>query len=197
MTKLRMHPDRGGDHWNATVINEAYAVLIDPAQRAAYDATRKSAGMGPETQSEAPEEPSTCRFCGAAHGLPGRPHDAAVCSTCNTPLAPVSHERLESGQRAVHRIVRRMALSYFTGWPAQGPYPAETRDLSLHGVRFVCRNSVMVGKLLKIECEALTALVRVLACAENDERDWRWLIRAELVTARFKRARGAFVSGRA
>jgi len=39
MHKLRQHPDLGGDHWNATVINEAYAVLIDAVRRAAYDKT--------------------------------------------------------------------------------------------------------------------------------------------------------------
>ena len=37
MQRLRMHPDLGGDHWNASLINEAYTVLMDPEQRAAYD----------------------------------------------------------------------------------------------------------------------------------------------------------------
>ena len=35
MTKLRRHPDLGGDHFTATLINEAYAVLSDPEKRAA------------------------------------------------------------------------------------------------------------------------------------------------------------------
>ncbi len=37
MQKLRQHPDLGGEHWNASVINEAYRVLTDPQARAAYD----------------------------------------------------------------------------------------------------------------------------------------------------------------
>ncbi|MEZ4217257.1 MAG: DnaJ domain-containing protein [Myxococcota bacterium] len=37
MTKLRAHPDLGGEHWNAAVLNAAYAVLRDPRKRAAYD----------------------------------------------------------------------------------------------------------------------------------------------------------------
>jgi len=48
-----------------------------------------------------------------------------------------------------------------------------------------------------VESEALVALVRIVACDENDERDWRWLIRSEYVTVRFRRARGGFLATRA
>ena len=37
MTKLNVHPDRGGDHESAVLINQAYAVLIDPQKRRKYD----------------------------------------------------------------------------------------------------------------------------------------------------------------
>ncbi|MEM7413805.1 MAG: DnaJ domain-containing protein [Myxococcota bacterium] len=37
MQKLRMHPDLGGEHWDAAQISEAYATLSNPARRAAYD----------------------------------------------------------------------------------------------------------------------------------------------------------------
>ncbi len=37
LQKLKMHPDLGGENWNATVINEAYNTLRDPLKRAAYD----------------------------------------------------------------------------------------------------------------------------------------------------------------
>ncbi len=37
MQKLKKHPDLGGDEWDASVINEAYAVLSDKKLRAAYD----------------------------------------------------------------------------------------------------------------------------------------------------------------
>lgn len=37
MQKLKKHPDLGGDEWDASVINEAYAVLSDAKLRAAYD----------------------------------------------------------------------------------------------------------------------------------------------------------------
>jgi curved DNA-binding protein CbpA len=37
LQKLRLHPDLGGENWNATVINEAYNTLRHPLKRAAYD----------------------------------------------------------------------------------------------------------------------------------------------------------------
>jgi curved DNA-binding protein CbpA len=37
LQKLRLHPDLGGDDWNASTVNEAYNVLRHPIKRAAYD----------------------------------------------------------------------------------------------------------------------------------------------------------------
>ena len=37
MQTLKAHPDLGGEHWDAGVINEAYRVLSDPARRQRYD----------------------------------------------------------------------------------------------------------------------------------------------------------------
>ena len=198
MTKLKRHPDLGGDHLTATLINEAYAVLSDPAKRAAYDHDWQSAASGPSAAparpaSAPPRQPAAvCQFCGAAHGFAGRIHATATCTTCNTPLAPAENARLDAGQRAVGRVPRRLRLNYFTGWPGQGPFPAETRDTSLNGLRFVAQAELKVGRLLKVDCEALIALVRVVACDDHSESDWRWLVRAEYVTVRFRRSQGGF-----
>src|SRR6188508_3891940 len=37
MQRLRMHPDLGGDHLTAALINEAFRTIGDPARRALYD----------------------------------------------------------------------------------------------------------------------------------------------------------------
>tara|TARA_R110000782_G_scaffold129164_1_gene220727 strand:- start:772 stop:1863 length:1092 start_codon:yes stop_codon:yes gene_type:complete len=37
MQKLRLHPDLGGKHWNASIINEAYNILRHSEKRAEYD----------------------------------------------------------------------------------------------------------------------------------------------------------------
>jgi len=42
---MKYHPDHGGDSERAKRLNEAYYVLSDPAQRAAYDAYRSAAAI--------------------------------------------------------------------------------------------------------------------------------------------------------
>jgi curved DNA-binding protein CbpA len=37
LQKLRLHPDLGGENWNARIINEAYNTLRNPEKRAVYD----------------------------------------------------------------------------------------------------------------------------------------------------------------
>ncbi len=37
LQKLRLHPDLGGENWNASLINLAYNTLRNPAKRAVYD----------------------------------------------------------------------------------------------------------------------------------------------------------------
>ena len=37
LQKLRLHPDLGGENWNASLVNQAYTTLKNPAKRADYD----------------------------------------------------------------------------------------------------------------------------------------------------------------
>ena len=50
MTTLRMHPDRGGDHETAAVINQAYDVLSDPAKRRALGSRSKAMTFAPASR---------------------------------------------------------------------------------------------------------------------------------------------------
>lgn len=124
MTKLKMHPDLGGDHETAVLINQAYVVLSDPKKRKQYDEMRhtcKSPGRGYQAH-EAPinaSEPSMyqrpgehrtgwdddkprsdaaqkrCLFCGAIFFL--APKAGRYCIQCASPLVlaqPVPNKRL-------------------------------------------------------------------------------------------------------
>ena len=68
MQKLRQHPDLGGEHWNASIINEAYRVLTNKQSRAAYDkslfdeASLGKLGKQHQTQRKQPDSPDDDTF---------------------------------------------------------------------------------------------------------------------------------------
>ena len=62
MSKLKAHPDLGGDHEAAVLINQAYAVLSNVEKRRQYDATlraTKGPATGPRSRA-AGESPAAC-----------------------------------------------------------------------------------------------------------------------------------------
>ncbi|MEZ5563844.1 MAG: J domain-containing protein [Gammaproteobacteria bacterium] len=202
MQKLRMHPDLGGDQWNATLINEAYETLTNPGKRAEYD---RQGGAEPPAAAEAPSLSITaairmlaCVYCHTAHGHGGPIPADALCAACGSPLQPASRQRLETmGKRATSRLARRHPLSYCHGWPLQGPFSGETRDISLGGLQFASVGAVAPAQLLKVSCDPLTAVVQVVACTAVDDPGFPWLVRAEYLTVCFRRSRGAFLSEQA
>ena len=52
MQKLRAHPDLGGEEWNASLINEARKVLLDPVLRAEYDLQLRNTSASVEPSSD-------------------------------------------------------------------------------------------------------------------------------------------------
>jgi hypothetical protein len=199
MQKLRMHPDLGGDEWNATLINEAYQTLMDAARRAEYD---RQGDPEPATTAEtsitAIMRQPVCIYCRTAHGHTGQVPRDAMCAACGSPLQAASRQRLETvGKRATSRLARRYPLNFFHGWPLQGPFSGETRDISLGGLQFVTVGAVVPRQLLKLACDPLSAVVRVVVCTASEDPDFRWLVRAEYLTVYFRRARGALLSEKA
>ena len=117
MTKLKVHPDLGGDHEPAVLINQAYAVLSDPVKRKQYDqmlCSRKSQrrersvdeapidthefssrphrsgacqDVWDDNQSASSAAFQRCLFCGAA--LAFAPRVMEHCVNCASPLTPV------------------------------------------------------------------------------------------------------------
>ena len=92
MQKLRAHPDLGGEEWNASLINEARKVLLDPALRAAYDLQLR------ETNAAADPNSDRMHAQSAAGGRPQPQHDstqseraddtARYATSCKSELKP-------------------------------------------------------------------------------------------------------------
>ena len=127
MQRLRAHPDLGGDNRAATLINEAYAVLTDPARRAAYDATfrpryQRTAPDG--TLPPAPRLPEglqtgtfvVCAFCREPYTHGRKVLADTLCAGCGSPLYPASRQRDASRGRALPRLERNHRVVLFTRW---------------------------------------------------------------------------------
>lgn len=214
MQKLKAHPDLGGDDWDAALINEAFAVVMDPVKRARYDTElrfqARQRGADPEMETGEQQPPptktpqyetgpqKTCPFCHIRQQplAPYGPED--VCPGCRSPLQPALRVELEgSCKRAVSRIAKEGAVRIFTRWPQADPYPGVIVDLSPNGSRIGSPLALAAGTLIKMEGDLLSAVARVVSCLEIAPGvDPSFHLGTEFITLAFAQMRGTFVSTR-
>ena len=190
---------------NAALINEAYAVLTDPAKRAEYDRefqarveeTRTAAGQA--SAESVAKSSGHCLFCGAQHRSSPTAKVNAVCATCGSPLHPATLKRLTAaGRRAIERLPRRHSLTLYTSWPQPQGIAGESRDVSLNGISFVTAERIPPETIVKLDSPLCKAVLRVTnARAERDGAKGFWLIGGEFLSVVFARSRGALVSAKA
>ncbi len=216
MKKLAQHPDLGGDHWNSTLINEAKAVLTDPAKRVEYDqklmefyTLSKLSGFGQGRQQNdqtsgrvSPSEQYTpiiksyCLFCKSPHRGDSHILPDTKCTQCKSPLYPVEKmETEEFSQRAVERIEKNQEISFFTYWPPQKRYKGQIQDLSPNGMLFFTDQKLSRDQVIKIDSNVLWATARVANCRKQGSGlKMGYGIGVEFVTLQFQRSHGTFVS---
>jgi hypothetical protein len=203
MQRLRAHPDLGGDHWNATIINEAYAVLSDPLKRARYDREVHAmlehgrTALRPSPRRESPaRDRQRCLFCAAPHAVAASGPADDHCACCGSPLrAATLHRLTRSGRRAIERLEHRGVLRLYTRWPQRRGIPAECRDLSLNGICFITGASLLPRSVVKLDgplCDAVIEVVHVRHAPAGETAPW--LVGARFLSVAFRRNRGAFVS---
>lgn len=210
MQRLRLHPDLGGSHRHAALINEAYAVLSNPERRARYDrelderlrsgrrqAAKPSApgpgdrGIGPATADDG------CLFCGAAQPESWRMHPDARCLHCGSPLAarppcgPAGKD-----QRLAGRVSKNQALQVFSHWPGT-PIAARSRDISPAGISLVAARPFPPRSILKLAAADWDAVAQVINTRREAQRDAAWIIGARFLGVIFRHSRGTFFSGEA
>ena len=212
MQKLKAHPDLGGDDWNAALINEAFAVVMDPARRARYDAELRLGARrrtpGEATNTGAPPPPAetpgdwtvsgkSCLFCQTAQ-LPTQHYGAQDrCPGCRSPLLRPRRVVLEgSCKRAVTRIAREGAVRIFTRWPQANPHPGVIIDLSPGGSKIGSPLHLPPGAIIKLEGELLSAVARVVSCLGSHDAGITYHLGTEFLTLAFAQTRGTFLSAR-
>lgn len=203
MSTLRVHPDLGGDAEAAARLNAAYAVLIDPEQRRAYDRDLQRLRPRPSaaTRVEAADvgDPAAwladrrCPFCRRA--LPAAVHADTRCADCGSPLFRLPpNERGELfGRRRNPRNARPMAATLRLPGHA-GDVLGRVRDLSLTGIGISSAVPAPPRSPLRVVTGAFDAVAVVVQCRRDAEG---CNLHAELLTLQLLRSQGVFVSAKA
>jgi len=224
MQAMKKHPDLGGDHSEASLINQAYATLSNPEKRSQYDlklqnnahidrkATSKKAPAGARSQVNPAAEISMyataiftkediCPFCKTLHGRHAIEPDSA-CRDCAAPLFRVTQKSDDAiaqenpdWKRAIERIPSDKAISFCSQRPQPSPYTGQLMDISLSGMKFSTDAAIVKNQLLKISSHLGSSVAKVVYCEKDiDKSRSRWLVGVEFLTLQFQRSRGAFIS---
>jgi hypothetical protein len=208
------HPDRGGDAARAAAINHAYAVLGDPARRAAYDRSLRQAQPQPARPITGPAAPApgdpagraaammACAFCAAPV-----PHaQAEDCAACGAPLQPPPRLGVGPGETLetdapTEGDPRRREVRIPRSDRAWMQLPGESEevavridDLSFHGIGLSAGRPVREGTPLRLRAGGFDAVVLVLHCRRAGAD---YALHGRLLTMRMRGRSGTFVNARA
>ncbi len=200
MQRLKMHPDLGGDHLTATLINEAFRTLGHPERRRVYDQwlasgqrhTDSASAAAPGTGAAAT---ASCPFCDSAYERADESVPDRVCTVCGGSLFPVTrHQTDEESRRTVERLPRNMLLIFARRAPDDAPSRGVTLDISLAGMRFQTVASVDIDDRLLIETEFCSAIGIVRSARQRGTDNNAWEIGVQFMTLRVKKQRGGLIS---
>lgn len=218
MQRLKMHPDLGGEHWTAALLNEAFATLVNPEKRASYDKSCRISTVRrqdfqqrlalverssplPDSESRQPARAySKCLFCGARYGsryLADLLHHA-TCNRCESPLFPVAgHEMLNSTKRTFERLPRRMEVTCTLAGQPDSRMEMTTENVSIGGIYVTGEHELTPGQILKVEYWFGKA-VGVVTRVSVDNGWWapRWSAGIRFLTMQVTEGRGVFLTAK-
>ncbi len=216
MRSLKHHPDLGGDQWDAALINEAYEVLSAPEKRKTYDRERRSLGNGLSQIARSPSRAThnraklvlvssihlaspepvrlrICAFCDTENGARRRYVDE-VCGGCGGPLERLVDFTLrDSNTRSTRRIDHQADIHYRVDSSSPDATSAQVVDLSPTGLRFLARQQLTPGDVIKIDSLSLSAIAEVVRSTEETVSGF-FTTGVRFLTLKLRRPRGTFVS---
>lgn len=198
MSKLRLHPDLGGDHEAAVLVNQAYAVLSDRAKRNQYDRSLQKERTRTYPQARGTVAAGTpvthpgCTFCQAE--LPPTIQADTCCLRCESPLVPPPPQPAKKydlfGRRSVPRVSKSDAVTVYPGWQMQA-CSARLRDLSTTGISVITDIALQANQVVRIVSPSFDVLASVISCRPGG---CLFMVHARLVSAKFAKSTGVFVS---
>jgi hypothetical protein len=166
MRELKKHPDLGGSTEEAALLNEAREVLSDPSKRAAYDDELFLEFIhAPRSHLKKPAPLAFCLICKSPLSQVQAP--GGTCPVCRTPV--ISGRLPEAGQpkgRSIERVKIADPIYYHSSWPGEAR-KGRMIDFSPRGVRFVAKEALMTGTVLKISCTLFQASGKITNVCEE------------------------------
>ena len=217
MQKLKLHPDLGGDEWDASVLNEAYATLSHNEKRAAYDqqilhsikktspaehSNRQTGSVNKNADvKKSPEywkDPSVCPFCGTPKPVRSSyNHRSSECSRCSSPLKTVVRiEITGKSKRKIERILHNTPIRIYTNPENTTTTSGVIRNLSPQGMQFITAIDLDNEKIIRIVSDVLSATARVCYC-KQENMPGHYTIGVTFLTLQFHDQLGTFFSGSA
>jgi len=165
MKEMKAHPDVGGEHSSAYIINEAYETLSDCGRRAEYD---KKLKMRPVE--------SYARYMNKMKSV----HQKKTLHRNN--------------QRSYSRIKKNGKLHYSFSLLTPDR-TANMLDISPKGVRFMCSEELKQESKVRIKSPLLKALVKVVNSRKTVLNEKMcYTVGAEFLKVTFKSSKGTFFS---
>ncbi|MGB5259964.1 MAG: DnaJ domain-containing protein [Gammaproteobacteria bacterium] len=215
MQKLKMHPDLGGDEWDASVLNEAYRVLSNPKARAAYDATfmggrdrpfnaAQSGGdrshdhyrSADTATANAPIDMSACAFCQTPRPAEVACAQQPFCSGCGGPLQVAGTKRIAgTRKRCFERMQHHAPVTVYLDTECRGQC-GKLRDLSPAGLQVQVSVPLRAGQLVRLSGEDVATIGRVMYC-NRSRHSGQFIAGIAFITVHFHRRAGTFISGHA
>lgn len=221
MTKLKAHPDLGGDHETAILINQAYGVLSDPKKRKHYDESL-SARKGPtrgfsahtgftqtyentrqrrqsacrpnfDDKQQSASIKKRCLFCGTDAINTQRTDN--YCRHCKSPLdraQSIPNDRLR--EIFGRRSAPRIAkIGALIIYPTwpHVGFSARLRDLSPSGISLLTHYGARTGQILKFDSSNLKGVAQVVSVRSNGSH---FSVHAAFLAAEFVSKAGTFVA---
>lgn len=195
MHKMKHHPDLGGDHETAIIINEAYATLTDSKKRKLYDAkllAERSASS--VSQQSAQQRTSPRANTNRPTADKGRVRPAQKRST-----APPKDDKFDVDTPPEHRAMPRVKLGalasfYFEQQP-KIKHQGTIIDFSPSGLQVQIEAPVAINNKIRIRSQQLTAKGLISYCKPFG-RD-RWRIGVILLETKYNQRQGGFFQGSA
>ena len=213
----KLHPDLGGNQADAALLNQAYAVLSDPAKRKQYDAlllrarqvtrrpiqTSRQSSAQPSSAQPSSSQQATkvppgkekclCAFCNKVNFIAReQPATAELfCQICQSPLQFIGFDPNWIGQRAPRSAKWDLDIQFRVKSGPSAQHNGKVINLSPTGMLLSAVFKLKMGDIIKLDNGELSAVGMVMRCEREQNNHVAGI---KFLALKVHRAQGTFVS---